>query len=40
MNVQVNVGEKLRRWPCAIDMHAHLMIPEMDFDARMRFLFN
>jgi aminocarboxymuconate-semialdehyde decarboxylase len=29
MNVQENVGEKPRRWPCAIDMHAHLMIPEM-----------
>jgi aminocarboxymuconate-semialdehyde decarboxylase len=29
MNIQTNVGEKPRRWPCAIDMHAHLMIPEM-----------
>jgi aminocarboxymuconate-semialdehyde decarboxylase len=29
MNVQVNAGEKPRRWPCAIDMHAHLMIPQM-----------
>jgi aminocarboxymuconate-semialdehyde decarboxylase len=29
MNVQMNVGEKPRRWPCTIDMHAHLMIPEM-----------
>jgi aminocarboxymuconate-semialdehyde decarboxylase len=29
MNVQTNVGGKPRRWPCAIDMHAHLMIPEM-----------
>ena len=29
MNVQTNVGERPRRWPCAIDMHAHLMIPQM-----------
>jgi hypothetical protein len=29
MNVQVSAHEKARRWPCAIDMHAHLMIPEM-----------
>jgi aminocarboxymuconate-semialdehyde decarboxylase len=29
MNVQMNVGETPRRWPCAIDMHAHLMIPQM-----------
>lgn len=29
MNVQTNVGETPRRWPCAIDMHAHLMIPKM-----------
>jgi hypothetical protein len=29
MNVQMNSGEKPRRWPCAIDMHAHLMIPQM-----------
>jgi aminocarboxymuconate-semialdehyde decarboxylase len=25
----MNVGETPRRWPCAIDMHAHLMIPEL-----------
>ena len=25
----MNVHEKPRRWPCAIDMHAHLMIPQM-----------
>ena len=25
----MNVHETPRRWPCAIDMHAHLMIPEM-----------
>ena len=29
MNVQVSAGETPRRWPCAIDMHAHLMIREM-----------
>jgi aminocarboxymuconate-semialdehyde decarboxylase len=29
MNVQTSVHAKPRRWPCAIDMHAHLMIPEM-----------
>jgi aminocarboxymuconate-semialdehyde decarboxylase len=29
MNVQMNVGEKPRRWSCAIDMHAHLMLPEL-----------
>jgi aminocarboxymuconate-semialdehyde decarboxylase len=29
MNVQTSVGEKPRRWPCAIDMHAHLMLPEL-----------
>jgi aminocarboxymuconate-semialdehyde decarboxylase len=25
----MNVHEKPRRWPCAIDMHAHLMLPEL-----------
>jgi aminocarboxymuconate-semialdehyde decarboxylase len=25
----MNAHEKPRRWPCAIDMHAHLMVPEM-----------
>ena len=32
----MNVHEKPRRWPCAIDMHAHLMIPQMYADHRGR----